>query len=110
MSHPTSSQRDTDLTAVSYPPETKIPSGPLLVATDGTTAGEVAFRAAVLIAAKLSASVQVMVVAEPLPVLVPDPSLVTEPLVVSPEMLNAVRDRVVSQLRGAAPEGLQWKV
>jgi nucleotide-binding universal stress UspA family protein len=110
MSDPTARERDTSLTAVSYPAETKIPTGPILVATDGTTAGEAAFRAAVLIAAKLSSSVQVMVVVEPLPVLVPDPSLVTEPLVVSPEMLNAVCDRVVSQLRGAAPEGLEWKV
>lgn len=110
MSDPTSRERDTNLTTASYPPVTKIPTGPILVATDGTAAGEAAFRTAVLIAAKSSSSVQVMVVVEPLPVLVPDPSLVTEPLVVSPDMLNAVRDRVVSQLRGAAPDGLQWKV
>jgi nucleotide-binding universal stress UspA family protein len=110
MSDPTARERDTNLTAISYPPETKIPIGPILVATDGTTAGEAAFRAAVLVAARLSSSVQVMVVVEPLPVLVPDPSLVTDPLVASPELLNAVRDRVVSQLRGAAPEGLQWEV
>lgn len=110
MTDPTAGDRDTNLTAVLYPVETNIPTGPILVATDGTAAGEAAFRAAVLLAARLSSSVQVMVVVEPLPVLVPDPSLVTEPLVVSPEMLNAVRDRVVSQLRGDAPEGLEWKV
>jgi nucleotide-binding universal stress UspA family protein len=108
MSDPTAG--DTNVSSVSYPPETKTPTGPILVATDGTTAGEAAFRAAVIVAAKLASSVQVMVVVEPLPVIVPDPSLVTEPLVASPEMLNAVRDRVVSQLRDDAPEGLQWKV
>lgn len=110
MSDPTEHDRDTNLTAISYPSEMKTPIGPILVATDGTMAGEAAFQAAALVAAKSSSSVRVMVVVEPLPVLVPDPSLVTEPLVVSPEMLNAVRDRVVSQLRDAAPDGLQWNV
>ena len=109
MPDPTSHEPDTSLTGVTYP-ESIAPTGPILVATDGTAAGEAAFRAAVIISAKLSSSVQVMVVVEPLPVVVPDPSLVTEPLVVSPEMLNAVRDRVVSQLRGDAPEALEWKV
>ena len=110
MSDPNSSERDADLSAASYPPEAEISSGPLLVATDGTTAGEAAFRATALIATKTSSSVDVMVVVEPLPVLVPDPSLVSEPLVASPQMLDAVRDRVISQLRGAAPGALQWKV
>lgn len=83
---------------------------PILVATDGTTAGEAAFRAAVLIAAKLSASVQVMVVVEPLPVVAPDSSTLMDPLVASPELLNVVRDSVISQLGGLAPEGLDWRV
>jgi nucleotide-binding universal stress UspA family protein len=85
-------------------------SGPLLVATDGTKAGEAAFHAASKIAAKSSSSVHVMVVVEPLPVLVPEPSAIMEPLVASPELLNTVRDRVVAQLRGLAPKGLDWHV
>ena len=85
-------------------------SDPILVATDGTPAAEAAFRTATLIAAKLSASVRVMVVVEPLPVVAPESSTVMEPLVASPEMLNAVRDRVISQFGGLAPEGLDWRV
>lgn len=85
-------------------------SGPLLVATDGTKAGEAAFRAASKIAAKSSSNVHVMVVVEPLPVLVPEPSAIMEPLVASPELLNAVRDRVIAQLRRLAPKGLDWHV
>ena len=85
-------------------------SGPILVATDGTPAAEAAFHAATLIAARLSASVRVMVVVEPLPVVMPEPTTSMEPLVASPEMLNAVRDRVISQLGGLAPKGLDWRV
>jgi nucleotide-binding universal stress UspA family protein len=107
---PTIPERDTNITGSSYPPARQAPSGPILVATDGTTAGDAAFRAASVIAAKSSASVQVIVVVEPLPVLVPEPSLIMQPLVASPALLDAVRDRAVAQVRELAPEGLHWHV
>jgi nucleotide-binding universal stress UspA family protein len=110
MSDPTGPQRDTNTRGSWYPPARQAPSGPILVATDGTTAGEAAFRAAALIAAKSSSSVQVMVVVEPLPVLVPEPSLIVQPLVAAPELLDAVRGRVAAQMRELAPEGLDWHV
>ena len=110
MSDPTVPQRDTNITGSWYPPARQAPSGPILVATDGTTAGEAAFRAASLIAAKSSSSVQVMVVVEPLPVLVPEPSLIVQPLVAPPELLDVTRDRVAAQMRELAPEGLDWHV
>lgn len=109
MTDPTAAAQDTPRLSP-YPPERPASSGPILVATDGSAAGEAAFRAAVLIAAKSSVGVRVMVVVEPLPVLVPEPSLTMEPLVASPEMLNVVRDRVISQLSGLAPKGLEWRV
>jgi nucleotide-binding universal stress UspA family protein len=84
--------------------------GPILVATDRTTEGEAAFRAAAQLAAKVRSTVRVVVVVEPLPVIVPDPSVMTEPLVASPELLDKVRDRVVAQMRAVAPEGLEWHV
>lgn len=93
-----------------YPSGKPSPSGPLLVATDGSAAGETAFRAASTIAAKVMADVEVMVVVEPLPLLVPDPSTVTEPLVASPALLDAVRDKVLVALREIAPEQLKWRV
>jgi nucleotide-binding universal stress UspA family protein len=109
MSDPTAPRQDAAIHGSSSPLK-PAPSGPILVATDGTSAGEAAFRAAVLIAAKSTAGVRVMVVVEPLPVMVPEPSLIMQPLVASPEMLNVVRDRVVAQLRDLAPEGLDWGV
>jgi nucleotide-binding universal stress UspA family protein len=110
MSDPASSRPQTSAKGDVRPPTPSGSSDPILVATDGTTAGEAAFRAAVSIGTKLSSSVHVMVVVEPLPVTVPDASLSMDPLVASPEMLNVVRDRVIGQLRGFAPEGLEWHV
>ncbi len=109
MSDPTA-QRDANTAGSWYPPAKPAPSGPLLVATDGTAAGETAFRAASAIAAKVTAGVEVIVVVEPLPLLMPDPSIVLQPLVASPALLDAVRDRVVAQLRELAPVGLGWRV
>jgi len=93
-----------------YPPETKILSGPLLVATDGSSVGEAAFRAASLIAAKASASVEVLAVVEPLPVLVPEPSVLMQPLVASPALFDAFREGIIAQMREIAPPGLAWHV
>ena len=103
-------QKTTDLTESRYTPATKAISGPLLVATDGSPAGEAAFRAAATIAAKSSATVDVLIVVEPLPVLVPDPSVVLQPLVASPAVLDAFREGILGQLREIAPAGLNWHV
>jgi nucleotide-binding universal stress UspA family protein len=110
MSDPTTGTRDSETIGVWYPPAGPAPSGPILVATDGTTGGEAAFLAAGVIAAKVRSTVHVMVVVEPLPVLVPEPSVMMQPLVASPDLLNAVRDRVVTQLQKLAPPGLEWHV
>jgi nucleotide-binding universal stress UspA family protein len=103
-------QSDTSTTGSWYPPAGQAPSGPILVATDGTPAGETAFRAASVVAARSSAGVRVIVVVEPLPVLVPEPSILAQPLVAPPELLDAMRDRVVAQMRALAPQGLDWRV
>ena len=103
-------QAKTNTTGSWYPPQTKAVSGPLLVATDGSSAGEAAFRAAATIVAKLSTSVEVLIVVEPLPVLVPDPSVVMQPLVASPSVLEAYREGILCQLREIAPPGLEWRV
>lgn len=109
MSEPTA-QRDTTTAGSWYPSAKPSPSGPLLVATDGSAVGETAFRAASAIAARVTADVEVMVVVESLPLLVPDPSIVIEPLVASPALLDAVRDRVIVALREIAPAQLNWRV
>lgn len=111
MSAPTTvSPPDTATSGSRYPARETAPSGPILVATDGTAAGDGAFRAASLIAAKSSAKIPVFVVIEPLPVLVPQPSLIAQPLAAPPDMFTEVRDRVAANIRELAPEGLAWHV
>ena len=111
MSAPTAaSPPDTQTTDSWYPMETKTFSGPLLVATDGSTAGQAAFIAASLIAPKLSSSIDVLVVVEPLPVVLPDPSIIAEPLVASPALLDTIREGIVGQVRALAKPGLDWRV
>lgn len=63
-----------------------------------------------MIASKLAARVRVVMVVEPLPVFVPDPSVVMQPLVASPELLDAAKDRVIAQLREVGGEGVDWNV
>jgi nucleotide-binding universal stress UspA family protein len=52
----------------------------------------------------------VFVVIEPLPVLVPHPSLIAQPLAAPPDLFTAVHDRVSANIRELAPEGLAWYV
>lgn len=110
MSESDVTRDETTTTGSWYPSSTQVTSGPVLVATDGSPAGEAAFRAAALIAGKLSSKVHVVVVVEPLPMIVPEPSAIMQPLVASPELLDAVRDGVVRQMRDLAPEGSEWNV
>jgi nucleotide-binding universal stress UspA family protein len=111
MSAPTTaSPPDTTTLGSWYPAEDTAPAGPILVATDGTPAGDGAFRAASLIAGKSSAKIPVFVVIEPLPVLIPQPSLIAQPVAAPPDLFTAVRDRVAANIRELAPEGLAWHV
>jgi nucleotide-binding universal stress UspA family protein len=105
-----SGQDDTVTTGTSYPVARERHSGPVLAATDGTVAGETAFRVALGIASTLSVKVRVVVVVEPLPLLVPQPSVIMQPLVASPELLNITRDRIVAEFREIAPESAEWTV
>jgi nucleotide-binding universal stress UspA family protein len=99
---------DADSFALRYAQTRPNKSGAILVATDGSAAGESAFQAASLIATKSGSKVRVLVIVEPLPVLMPDPALISEPLVTPPEMLDAARDKVVGQMRPLAPAELKW--
>ena len=106
MSQPPREPNETTATGSWYPVLTEGHSGPILAATDGSRAGETAFRVASDVASRLSATVRVMVVVEPLPVLMPDPSVIMQPLVASPEVLDATRDHVIAQLREIAPASI----
>lgn len=111
MSAPTTaSAPDTATLGSWYPAQDEAPAGPILVATDGSPAGDGAFRAASLIAARSSAKIPVFVVIEPLPILIPQPSLIAQPVAAPPDLFTAVRERVAANIRELAPEGLAWHV
>lgn len=110
MLAPTLPQREANLPGFWYPSFVPVSTGPILVATDDTTSGDSAFRAAAAIAEKLAATVEVVIVVDPLPVLVPEPSIPLQPLVVSPELMSASRDRILARTRPLAPAGLEWHV
>lgn len=110
MSQASNDPNETTTTGKWYPVLKELHSGPILAAADGTIAGETAFRVASGIASKLSTQVRVVVVVEPLPVLVPEPSVIMQPLVASPELLNLSRDRVMAQLRDIASGSTEWHV
>lgn len=99
---------DSQTDASGYSHAAVVTSGPILVATDGSSAGKAALQAASLIAKESRTPVSVLVVVEPLPVLLPDPVLIAEPLVTPPEMLDRAREAVIEQMRSLAPAGLDW--
>jgi nucleotide-binding universal stress UspA family protein len=110
MSAPSSIPTGSQQAAIHYPPAVPAQSGPILVAVDGTKAGESAFLAASTIALKLDLPVHVARVVEPLPILLPDHDKMLQPLVVSPELLRLTREAVTKQLQDIAPKNLKWTV
>jgi nucleotide-binding universal stress UspA family protein len=101
---------DTLTTGPWYSPPDPVGSGPILAATDGTATGDDGFRAACTIAHKVSAAIDVLLVAEPLPVIVPSPVRLMQPLVVTPELLAEMRESIIERTRALAPKELDWKV
>lgn len=96
MFAPTLPQREGMLPACWYPPLTPASTGSILEATDCTVPSDSASRAASAIAEKLSAIVEVVIVVDPVPTFVPEPSVLLQPLVDSPELLKC-HSRPVSQ-------------
>lgn len=93
-----------------YSPPRAPRTGPLVAATDGSAAGETAVRAASFIGSKVSAAVDVLLVIEPLPILMPAPSTLLQPLVVAPEFLEEMRNGIVKRTSEISQPGIEWKV
>ena len=84
--------------------------GPLLVATDRTEASLPALRAAEILDRAVKRGVVLLTVIEPLPLIVPEPSSLFQPLVISPELTAIVRDQTAKQMeRAGAPAG-SWSI
>jgi nucleotide-binding universal stress UspA family protein len=97
--------------AVATIPETdRNASGPLLVATDGSMASDAAFPAAMLLAERLQAQVEVLSVVEPLP-LIPDYP-VSAPSAFFGESVNVepLRRRATEQARSLGDAAADWTI
>ncbi len=84
--------------------------GPIVIASDRGAATENALRATALLARRLGATVRVVAVVEPLPVMVPNPSTLLQPLVASPELMDQVRTEALEQVKAATSDGPHWRV
>src|SRR6476646_6695752 len=81
-----------------YPAVPVHQSGPLLVATDRTEASLAALRAAEILNEAANRGVTVLAVIEPLPLIVPEPTSLLQPLVISPELTEVVRGQTTKQV------------
>lgn len=93
-----------------YPAASGKKSGPLLVATDRTEASLPALRAAEILDRSVKRGVAVLAVIEPLPVVVPEPSSLMRPLVISPELTAAVREQTARQVEQAGVTSGTWSI
>ena len=88
-----------------YPAASKT-TGPILAATDRTDESVSALRAAKVLNESLHVGVTVLAVIEPLPLIVPEPSSLLQPLVITPELTAVVREQAIKQIKeiGADPD------
>lgn len=85
-------------------------SGPLLVATDRSEVSLSALRAAKALNSAVNRGVAVIAVIEPLPLIVPEPSSLLQPLVISPELVAVVRDQVSRQVTEVGADVAEWPI
>ena len=100
-------------TALASPPGTRheqAATGPILVASDGTSSSDAALTAARLLASRIGGEVQVLSVLEPMAQLVPAPELLvpTEPM--DQSRAERLLDRVRDQLRTLVGKQTPWPV
>lgn len=106
----TAASADTTSLGMYYPAVSVKRYGPLLVATDRTETSLPALRAGEILNRSINRGVGVLAVIEPLPLIVPEPSSLLQPLVISPELREIVRDQTAKQVEKAgAPLG-SWKI
>lgn len=85
-------------------------TGAIIVASDGATESDAAFKAAREIAQRDGARVEVVAVLENMPIVTPDFGLVPPPLTLDEERKRALLSRVEYQVATYAGDGAQWPV
>jgi nucleotide-binding universal stress UspA family protein len=84
--------------------------GPLLVATDRSDASLPAVRAAGILDSATNRGVAVLAVVEPLPLIVPEPTSLLRPLVISPELTELVRTQTARQIEMTGGKQQSWSI
>lgn len=105
-----SNNAETTTLGMYYPAVPIKTSGPILTATDRSEASLSALRAAEVLNASLHRGVTVLAVIEPLPLIVPEPTSLLQPLVISPELKAIVRDQTVEQMKKVEADVPTWSV
>jgi Universal stress protein UspA and related nucleotide-binding proteins len=93
-----------------YPPVTTKKSGPILAATDRTDASLPALRAARVLDGEFHSGVTVLVVVEPLPIIVPEPTSLIQPVFITPELSSVVREQALHQITTVGEAGSSWVI
>ena len=93
-----------------YPAALPRSSGPILAATDRTGASFSALRAARILNGSLHGAVTVLTVVEPLPLIVPEPSSLLQPVVITPELLSVVRSQTLTQIQAVDGVLSGWSI
>lgn len=93
-----------------YPAHLAKRSGPILAATDRTDASIPALRAAGVLNDAFHCGVSVLVVVEPLPIIVPEPSSLLQPQVLTPELTSVVRQQTLDQVKTIQEDLSGWSV
>lgn len=106
----TSSSAETSTLGMYYPAVSVKQLGPLLVATDRTEASLSALRAAEILNGVVKRGVTVLAVIEPLPLIVPEPTSLLQPLVISPELTDVVRGQTAKQVEMAGAKPAAWSI
>jgi nucleotide-binding universal stress UspA family protein len=101
---------ETSTLGMYYPAVSVKQSGPLLVATDRTEASLSALRAAEILNEAVNRGVKALAVIEPLPLIVPEPSSLLQPLVISPELTEIVRGQTAKQVEKAGGKPAGWSI
>ncbi|MEO7966694.1 MAG: universal stress protein [Gemmatimonadaceae bacterium] len=84
--------------------------GPILVATDGTTSAAAALRATALLADSNDASVVVVAILEPLPLVAADYGLLLPPVEADSARRQALTERVREQIAQVVGQRAEWRI
>lgn len=110
MNSTSSKTAETTSLGMYYPAVSVKQAGPLLVATDRTEASVSALRAADILNRGLNRGVAVLSVIEPLPLIVPEPSSLLQPLVISPELTSIVHKQTEGQVSKVSADAAAWSI